>query len=329
MNRGDTLQEAQLELQMGHPEDGAVEVTWRGRTLLRYSYGDTYRPYCHPVCLPDGRCVTLAQPHDHVWHSGLYHCPKFVDEYSLWEPELHIARSTGRSPSPLAPDHHGTGAYGWLETIDICQRSDSSTAIGFDAEVRWRGAAGEILGHERQRWTVHAPRDDCRAYLIALDLELTAEGRDRRLWAGQHGYSGFSWRSPRAMDRGMILSDRGEILAPDGQNIPARWVDYTGAADGHGLDPLSGAPVGAVHYEDPNRYIGIALFSHPANQQSSFFALGRFGFLAAHLGHPEPLLLKAGEPLRARYGALVHAWPGDRERIEPFFNQFLRTCSSQ
>jgi Family of unknown function (DUF6807) len=311
------------QLELRRPADNRIQIRLHGRLLLEYVTGK-FRPYWHPVNLPDGRCVSLAQPHDHVWHSGLYHCPKFIDDVSLWEPELHLYRQEHGGKPALDTDHHGTGRFGSLQTRSVETHKRDDGTIGIESHVDWLDSTGERLGRECQRWAVCHPGEDGSSYMITLSLSLYAEGCDRKLWAGEHGYSGLAWRGPRSMNGGTILNDRGESLGPGLTNAQARWVDYTGALDGAGSLPCSSKPVGAHRHNDPDRFCGLAFFNHPDNAQSSFFTIGHFGFVSAHTGYPHPIRLNKDQPLHLRYGVCVHAWPGSVERIEPCYLKFLQ-----
>ncbi|HEX9441848.1 MAG TPA: DUF6807 family protein, partial [Roseiflexaceae bacterium] len=54
-------------------EQSADRVVWK------YIYAGKPKPYFHPVCTPAGHCLTLFEPHDHVWHRGLWFTIKFIN----------------------------------------------------------------------------------------------------------------------------------------------------------------------------------------------------------------------------------------------------------
>ena len=66
--------------------DGA-ECVKGGRTVWKFNIANREsKPFVHPICLPDGRCVTDARPDDHPWHLGLWFCWKYVNGLNYWEP---------------------------------------------------------------------------------------------------------------------------------------------------------------------------------------------------------------------------------------------------
>lgn len=314
-------QKKNIGLTLDSPREGVTTITLGQVTLAEHRQGP-HRPYWHPLRLPDGRCVTLAHPHDHVWHSGLYHCPKFVDDVSLWEPEFHQYRAAHDGQPELAPEHHGHGPYGELRTTGAKASLVSNKLARIDLDIDWqRLDQDELLGRERQRWAL-VMDDLADGYLVLLELTLEAQGADRHIWAGEHGYSGFSWRSPRDMNGGEMVTDAGNTLSADLHNGPARWVDYTAALDGYGLDPVTQQPIGAVRHDDENRFAGVTMMSHPRNASSGFFTLGHFGFLSAQLGFPKAYDLPAGKPLRELYGLYVHVGRRDPKQLTGAYERF-------
>lgn len=316
----------QTSLTVETPRKGVTAISHGGVPLATHNQGP-HRPYWHPLRLPDGRCVSLAHPHDHVWHCGLYHCPKFVDDVSLWEPEFHQHRAASNGQSELAPEHHGHGAFGELQTKDFDVSLVNEQLVRIDLSVVWqRLDQPELLGRERQRWAL-ALDDSADGYCVLLELTLEAQGGDRRIWAGEHGYSGFSWRSPRDMNGGEITTDEGNSLSADLHNGPARWVNYTAALDGLGLRPGTSEPIGALRHDDENRWAGVTMMSHRDNAASSFFTLGHFGFMAAQLGYPEPHLLRENQSLRLIYGLYVHAGRRDANQLAAAYERFQSLSS--
>src|SRR5215831_6405639 len=62
-----------------------VAVTCGGATLLEYRYSqDRPKPYIHPLCLPDGKPLTLDAPKDHVHHRGLMVAWSAVNGIDFW-----------------------------------------------------------------------------------------------------------------------------------------------------------------------------------------------------------------------------------------------------
>src|SRR2546430_969735 len=51
----------------------------------RYVYSGKPKPFFHPLHTPAGHCLTLFEPHDHVWHRGLWFTIKFINGENFWE----------------------------------------------------------------------------------------------------------------------------------------------------------------------------------------------------------------------------------------------------
>ena len=65
-----------MNMTLVHRLHDYVEVSYRERPLFRYVYEPTTapneapKPYFHPLHTLAGNVVTLARPHDHLWHTG-------------------------------------------------------------------------------------------------------------------------------------------------------------------------------------------------------------------------------------------------------------------
>ena len=69
-----------------------AECVRNGKTVWRFEIANREnKPFVHPLCLPDGRCVTDIRPKDHPWHLGLWFCWKFINGLNYWEPRRPAA----------------------------------------------------------------------------------------------------------------------------------------------------------------------------------------------------------------------------------------------
>ena len=69
--------------------------------LWQYVYGGKPKPFFHPVRTPAGFTLTLFEPHDHIWHRGLWFTIKFINGENFWEePE---SGDFGAQVTPVPP----------------------------------------------------------------------------------------------------------------------------------------------------------------------------------------------------------------------------------
>jgi Family of unknown function (DUF6807) len=266
-----------------------------GNLLAIYRFGaDVPKPFFHPVFLGDGyeSPLTLASPHDHIHHRGLWFCWKFVNGQNFWEeqPVCHRVRTRN------------------LQIDD-----DLAERVTWSSDLDWVLETGETLLGERRVLTVHRPRGEGEHSRYAIDFDLTYQPKvpeahlsllttREQPWGG---YAGLGYRPARGMDaRSQLLTSNGPASSAD-KGTPARWADYSGGLDGAA------------------RTGGIAIFDHPANFRypPPFFVLSppAFGFLNPSPLFHEGISLSKGERLRLRYRALIHAGLGDQSDLEDQF----------
>lgn len=275
-----------------------LSVRHHGNLLAVYRYGGVPKPFFHPILLGDGSDspLTLASPHDHVHHRGLWFSWKFVNGQNFWEerPVCHRVATRYLHVDSVTPE-----AVRWTSDLD------------------WQLDTGETLLDEHRLLVIGAPDvdGDARSYTIDFDLSFRSVLPEVRLtlltvqeqpWGG---YAGLGYRPARGMDaRWHLITSNGPATTAD-KGKPARWADYSGGLDGT-------ASTG-----------GVAIFDHPENLRHPppFFVLSppAFGFL-----NPSPLFhegttLRAGEALRLRYRVLVHSGMGDPERIERQYQEWV------
>lgn len=268
-----------------HTISEAIEVADPGMELplWRYVYGGKPKPYIHPLCTPSGHCVTLFEPHDHVWHRGLWYTFKFVNGDNFWEE--HEPFGIQRTVLPPSIAHTAGGR------------------IVLDSDLDWLRPGDQTVVIHEQRKLSYVPLDD-RAYALDFATTLIAHAElvlDRTQFTTWGGYGGLIVRGNRNWQETRLLFPDGSTNdRPTG--IRATWCDLSGTFDG-GLEQTG----------------GIAIFDSPDNPRHPTPWYGTTGpghyFNAAVLFH-EPMHVAAGQDLTFRYRVLVHDQVWDVARLQ-------------
>lgn len=244
------------------------------RPVWRYVYGGKPKPFFHPLCTPSGIELTLFEPHDHVWHRGLWFAIKYINGENFWEER----EPWGTQVTILPPD----------------VRHESDEAIVVESRQLWQrpNGAGAVFDESRT-FTYRALSDD--AYAIDFDTTLTPLADlllDRTVFTTWGGYGGLTFRGTRNWQKSRLLFADNTTSDRPTPKTGSAWCDLSGVLDG-GL-ALSG---------------GVAMFDHPSNVRHPTPWYGGTGpghyFNAAFLFN-DPLNVPAGEPLQFRYRVIVH-----------------------
>ena len=266
--------------------DPAIVETFDKTSLLplwKYVYAGKPKPYFHPLCTPSGHCLTLFEPHDHLWHRGLWYTIKFINEENFWEERPPFGTQQTVAPPAVT---HGPGAR-----------------ITLRSELDWvRPDGASSVFHEKRR-IAYEPLD-AEAYAIDFQTTLRAQADlflDRTPFTTWGGYGGLIFRGTRNWQQTRLLFPDGSTSdRPTG--IPATWCDLSGKLDG-----------------GPELTGGVAIFDHPDNPRHPTPWYGATGpghyFNAAFLFH-EPMRVAEGEALTFRYRVLVHDGIWDVPRLE-------------
>ena len=181
-----------------------------GVTLLEYRYtASRPKPYIHPLCLPDGRAITLDSPKDHVHHRGLMAAWSEVDGIDFWGEDN--------------PARHGQIMHQKFERL-------SGGAVAEIVAVNHWVAEGRLLLVERR--TVRVPRPGADGVWLDWTTELRAAGENVKLAAGQHNYNGLGVRVIPEMDGGAVLNSNGAATIEKANGEPAKWCAYYAAGAG-------------------------------------------------------------------------------------------------
>ncbi len=256
------------------------------RVLWTYVYAGKPKPFFHPVCTPAGHCLSLFEPHDHVWHRGLWFTIKFINGDNFWEEVEHFG--VQRTVQPPSITHGSQGRIDLHTELDwIRQPVDTEPSSVFREE----------------RHIAFEPRES-DAYTLDFDTTLTAQADltlDRTPFTTWGGYGGLVFRGNRNWQATRLLFPDGSTSdRPTG--LPATWCDLSGTLDG-----------------GPNLTGGVAIFDHPDNPRHPSPWYGSTGighyFNAAFLFH-EPMNVASGESLTFRYRVLVHDGIWDVSRLQ-------------
>ncbi len=276
---------AETTIRLIHDVSRTVTLQLGSEPLLVYNYGSAHpKPFIHPLYAPRAEVITLARPHDHLHHRGLWFAWPRVNGINFWE-EHSPPEQTGRV-------HHRR-----FREMAV----DARRAV-FAADNAWVTISGEHLLDEVQRFQVELPTDpDWR--LVDIEIELAAQP-EAVVLGTPPSYHGLGYRVARSMDRGQILNANGDEGPEATTGTRTTWCDYSGRLDGTG------------------DWVGVAIFDHPANPRhpTPFFTMNQpFGFIAPALAYHEPYEIRRGQPLRLRYAVAIHRGRATREAIEQHY----------
>lgn len=282
-------------MQLNHQLHSFIELRDPNMELprWRYVYGGKPKPFFHPLCTPAGHCLSLFEPHDHVWHRGLWYTIKFINGENFWEERPPYGTQVTHLPPSVTHLADGT----------IEMRSEQS----------WERPMGAGSVFDEERLISYRPVDE-ECYMLDFATTLTAKADlllDRtpfNTWGPWGGYGGLTFRGNRNwQETRLLFSDGSTSDRPIGYH--ANWCDLSGKLDG-GLE-ISG---------------GIAMFDHPNNPRHPTPWYGSTGpghyFNAAFLFH-EPMNLAQGERLSFQYRVVVHDKVWEHEKIQGMYEAYI------
>jgi hypothetical protein len=267
-----------------------------GHPLWQYVYGGKPKPFFHPLCTLAGHVLTNFEPHDHVWHRGLWFTIKFINGENFWEENEPYG--TQRTPIPPTITHGAGGQISVFSAVEWIRPEEKTAVI-----------------HEQRLFT-YRPLD-ASSYTIdftfilkpLVDLML-----DRTVFTTWGGYGGLTFRGNRNWQETRLLFSDGTTSDRPTPKI-AEWCDLSGKLDGG--KKISG---------------GIAMFDHPENPRHPTPWYGATGpghyFNAAFLFN-EPMNVSADDKLRFRYRVLVHDGMLETPQLASAYAQYIDQSRQQ
>ena len=209
-----------------------VECVKDGKRVWKFNIANREnKPFVHPLCLPDGRCVTEARAKDHPWHLGLWFCWKYINGVNYWEPRDPAAGNLFPDGMTVVKDFKITPNGG------AC---DVSLSMWYGP----RKDPGNVLLDEERTVRFSEP-DEKGGYKIRSTHVFTARAGVTLDCRRPVGYGGFSLRMDPMM-RGFRMEGVGgnpdpnrNIAGPKGMTA----VRYTDPASGHGIEVKMLAPL--------------------------------------------------------------------------------------
>jgi hypothetical protein len=260
-----------------------------GAAVWRYVYSGAPKPYFHPVCTPSGSALTNFEPHDHVWHRGMWFAIKYINNENFWEEKP---------------------PFGTQCTIGMPAVSHADQQISLYTDLEWIGPDGKTRVFYEQRQINYEPMGP-DAYAIDFFNELVAQSDltlDRTPYTTWGGYGGLILRGTRNWQRARHLFPDGSTSErPTGQRHA--WCDLCGQLDG-----------------GPNRTGGFAMFDHPANPRhpSPWYGGGKdVNYTNAAFLFHEPMFLDTDQSLIFRYRVLIHDGTWAVERLQAAYEAFV------
>ena len=235
--------------------DGA-ELVRDGKTVWKLNLANREaKPFVHPLCLPDGRCVTDARPADHPWHLGLFFCWKFINGLNYWEPRR--------------PSHGNLFPDGMTVVRDFDIRPNGGAC---DVSLKlWygpRAEPGRILLDEARSLAFSEPDAEGR-YSIRAKHVFTA--REKVVFNARRpiAYGGFSLRLQPFMKDFALTSNGASVDAKVAESsCPKEMTElvYTDPKTGHGLRIKihAGADAERLYYWTDHRFAGsVPMYAEP------------------------------------------------------------------
>ncbi|WP_285042662.1 PmoA family protein [Plantibacter sp. LMC-P-059a] len=275
-------------LALTHEVGSAVTVHLDGVEILRYTYRpdtvqrESPKPYLHPVRTAGGALVTLARPHDHVWHTGFAWALPHVGDDNFWG-----------GPTFTGTAYEQLENNGRSEHVAVTAVSAEPDEARFAHTLAWITEGGRRIVDEERALTVRPVAD---AWTLTFETRMrNVSGRELSIGSpttkGREnaGYGGLFWRGPRSFTGGTLYT-------PDGsggdelRGTRHAWMGFTGLQDGT-------AAASSVVMVDDER--------NPAHPPQWFARTEEFAGLCPAPFFSEELPFRDEETLEFRYAVVI------------------------
>jgi hypothetical protein len=266
---------------------GQLQILIGGQEALVYVYGkDVDLPHFFPLRSPSGKSMTVEQTEPYPHHRSFW----FADTVQLEgqrEASFYNALYSGigdkKNPQPPFRDH--------IRQVAFTNLSSGEGTAELDAKLLWEMDDGKtpVLDEARHVRIVTLGHGE---YFLDLQFTLTASyGAVTFRSDAVH----YAWPFIRLNENfnttggGVLVNSEGQTGQTNSNMKVARWVDFSRA--------------GAKDAE------GLAMFSHPANEQPHAWLTRDYGCLGPRrvdAKSGKPFTLKQGETLQTRVGVLIH-----------------------
>ena len=249
-----------------------VECVKNGAVVWKFNIANREsKPFVHPICLPDGRCVTDIRTESHPWHLGLWFCWKYVNGLNYWEP---------RAPTKgnLFPDG--------MTVLKDFKIATKGGACDVDLSMWYgpRAEPGRVLIEEKRKVSFSEP-DEKGCYRIHSTHEFTAREKVKIDGRRPIPYGGLTLR-----------------LAP-----MARDFDLVGVGGEPSREKNVGGPkeMKSVRCVDPKSGHGVELKMLAPLETERIYTWSDHRFINPMPAYEKPIELESGESLRLDYEVSV------------------------
>ncbi|MFB3786828.1 MAG: DUF6807 family protein [bacterium] len=250
------------------------------------------KPFFHPLCTPDRRCVTYDAPADHLHHRGLCVGWPDVSGTDFW-----------------AEVNSPPGRRGKMIPKSVDTRMLESGAVELREKDVWLTEPETELVQSEQVWTFWPPEGNLQ--LVDLDLRLTALEPEVVFGSDPNApreYHGLTLRAgPFAEPR--YFNSEGIEGGQNCKGKPAKWCALAGMQ--------AGGPVLA------------AILDHPSNSShpTRFYVQDQgMQFISSSPNYGKAKILKQGETWRLRYRVVAAGKPpeGRSWDLNELWNQWVK-----
>jgi hypothetical protein len=286
-----------------HRLHDSVELSYQDNLLFRYNYApstaqsESPKPFFHPLRTLGGHDVTLARPHDHLWHTGLAMTCANLSGQNFWGGPTFV-----RDSGYVLRDDQGSILH-----QDWPEMDGEENGCRLIERLAWITRAGQTWIAEECRIRVDQI-DPARGYwCLDLSFHLTNMWHEALVFGSpttngrpQAGYGGMFWRGPRSFLNGAILAADG-LNGAGVMGKASPWLAYIGAHDGTG---------------DRSTLVFVDHPDNPRYPTKWFVRDDPYACASASFMFDEEYALQPGATLALRYRVLIGDGEWSRERIE-------------